>query len=205
MNNLLPGKDSTKHLALPSQAAAALASTGGAPEWFCQPESDMHSGEFCSEGHGTPAKGLASPTGVRVRAMEPLGSQGAHAWLPALLGHGAAWHRDPLWAAPAPHPSRQQRRSGLRTVLGQTNAITHCQRCLCSLTPPWCHHPLPVVPMPSHCAVPPPARAAAPCGCEQGTAAPGRATGLGTGRQQVLSGSRTDLHRAGGACPGHSS
>lgn len=109
MNNLLPGKDSTKHLALPSQAVSALASTGRAQEWFCQRGFNMHSGEFCLEGHGTPAKGLALHMGTRARAMEPLGSQGPHAWLPALLGHRAAWHRDPLWAAPAPHPSSQQR------------------------------------------------------------------------------------------------
>lgn len=96
MNNLLPGKDSTNHPALSGQAPAALASTGRAQEWFCQPGFDTHSGEFCSEGHGTPAEGLAPPTGAGVRAPEPLGSQGAHAWLPALLGHGAAWHRDPL-------------------------------------------------------------------------------------------------------------
>lgn len=139
MNNLLLGKDSTKHPALPGQAAVTLASTGRSQEWFCQPGFDMHGGEFCSEGHGTPAKGLAPAMGTRVRAMEPLGSQGARAWLPALLGHGAAWYRDPPWAAPAPHPPSQERRFGLGTgasVPGQPHAITHCQRCLCSPTAP---------------------------------------------------------------------
>lgn len=109
MNNLLPGKYSMKHLALTSQAAATVTHTGRAQEWFCQPGFNMHSGEFCSEGRGTPAKGLALPTGATVRVMKPLDSQGVHTWLPALLGHAAAWHRDSLWAAAAFHPQSQQR------------------------------------------------------------------------------------------------
>ena len=69
MNNLLPGKDSTKYPALPSQAAATLTSMGRAQGWFCQLGFDMHSGEFCLEGHGTPAKLSATPRGACVRAM----------------------------------------------------------------------------------------------------------------------------------------
>lgn len=62
----------------------------------------MDSGEFRSEGVGPQPRDWHSSARMKVR--KPLGSQGAHAWLPALLGHGAAWHRD-CPCSPSPSPA----------------------------------------------------------------------------------------------------
>lgn len=90
MNNLLPGKGATKHPARLFPAWLRPPSPGAG---LCQSGFDMDSGEFRSQGVGPQPRGWHSS--ARMGMTEPLGSQGAaHAWLPALLGHGAAWHSD---------------------------------------------------------------------------------------------------------------
>lgn len=89
----------------------------------------MDSREFRSEGVGPQPKDWHSS--ARMGMTEPLGCRGAHAWLPALLGHGAAWHRD----APAPHLLASRDDLGLGQCQGSPT-LSSPARCPCSLLAP---------------------------------------------------------------------
>lgn len=95
----------------------------------------MDSKEFRSEGVGPQPKDWHSS--ARTGVTEPLGSQGAHAWLPALLGHGAAWHRD----APAPHllASRDDLGLGQRQDSPMPSFSARCPRSILASAAPGEH------------------------------------------------------------------